>query len=124
MISDNFIWLDRIKSKEELQELIDKAKEDKHGLFAPTFKVVKGGKISGYVSIGTPGFPVCVGWMSTKEVPKRDGLTIMNMVENHVFINGATGVIMPMPKVSPFYPLMEKMGYKNHGTYDFFAKAF
>lgn len=49
---------------------------------------------------------------------------LINLVENHVALGGATGMFTPVLKTSPFYPLMEKMGYANCGNYDLFLKTF
>jgi hypothetical protein len=37
-------------------------------------------------------------------------------------MNGALSVAFPVPKNSPFHPLMVPMGYSNAGNYDFFVK--
>jgi len=124
MISDSFVWLDRINSQEEARMLYEKAKADGHGLFCPTFKVKKSGEIIGWVSVGQPLYPTCFGWLSTSTVKGRDGLSIMNMVENHAFLNGAKGLIMPVTKTSPFRPVMETVGYKLSGNFDLFLKEF
>lgn len=123
MIND-FIYLDRIiRSEEEFNELKRLALEDNHGVIAPTHPVRKNGKLVGYFSIGSPGVPIVLGWLSTKEVLPRESFALINSVENHVALNGATAVCFPMPKESPFYTLMESMGYKNAGSYDLFMKG-
>lgn len=122
MISDGFVWLDRITSAEEAKMLYEKAKADGHGLFCPTFKIVKSKEVIGWTSIGQPLYPTCFSWVSTKIAKSRDSLMLMNMVENHVFLNGGRGLIMPVTKTSPFHEVMPTVGYRNAGTFDMFIK--
>jgi len=79
--------------------------------------------MAGYFSVGTPGFPVVQSWLAECLQP-RESFSLVNMVENLVHCNGAAGICLAVPKTSPFHPLMESMGYKNGGNYDFFVKKF
>jgi hypothetical protein len=124
MIGNGFVSLERIKTQEEMNDLGKRAADDSHGLFAPTLKVVKHGEIVGWVSIGQPFYPTCFGWLSTKKLMPRDGLTAWNMVETQAYLSGARGMIVPLPKESGFHPLMPQLGYKLAANYDFFIKEF
>jgi hypothetical protein len=116
-----FIQLERIKDG-EFETLIELAKKDKHGVYVPTHVVKRDGKIHGYMSVGSPGVPVIFAWLNTEEVRPRESFELINMVENHVALNGAFSVAFPVPKDSPFHGNMEALGYTNCGNYDFFVK--
>lgn len=114
-------YVERKITQEELVELIAKAKDENHGVFVPTHPIKKEGALVGYFSIGTPGYPVVFAWLST-EILARESFALVNLVENLVALGGSNGVCFPVPKHSPFYELMEHMGYKNGGEYTFFVK--
>lgn len=118
-----FIWLDRPQSDEDIKHLRDNALAENHDIFYPTHIAKKNGIIVGYFSIGTPGFPMVPCWFGNSLSP-RDSFSLVNSVENHVALSGAYGVGFPVPKDSPFYPLMESMGYRSVGEYTFFVKKF
>ena len=124
MIINGFTYLDRkFKDEKELKDLFDAAKAENHGIFCPTHPVRQNGEAVGYFSIGSPGYPVVFAWLG-KCIQPRESFSLVNRVENHVAMAGATGVCFPVPYISPFHPLMVPMGYKNGGTYDFFYKTF
>jgi hypothetical protein len=106
----------------QYMELVQLAKEDDHGVYLPTHPVVKDGKLVGYFSIGSPGHPVVMAWLSTKELKARESFHLINTVENHVALGGGKGICFPVPEKSPFHPMMKPMGYIYGGTYDFFVK--
>jgi len=118
---NGFAYLDRIHSKEEFDKLVELAKVDSHGVYSPTHTVKKGGELVGWFSIGA-SIPVVFAWLSTKKILPRESLTLINSVENHVALSGATHVAFPVPKDSPFHSIMEHMGYKPCGEYTFFVK--
>jgi len=122
MISSKFAWIKPGCTHEDHKALVELAKADDHGVFLPTHPIVKDGKLVGYFSIGAPGRPIVMAWLSTKELQARESLSLINRVENHVAMNGGRGVCFPVPKHSPFYPIMKSLGYANGGTYDFFVK--
>ncbi len=117
-----FAGLERIKTKEEFLELVAKAKEDSHGVFEPTLAVKKDGKLVGYFSIGQPGFVTVFAWLSTKEMAARESFHLINTVEGMASANGAKAICFPVPKDSPFHPLMKEMGFVSAGTYEYFVK--
>jgi len=118
---DGFIYLDRkIRSQEEWDSLCELAKKDSHGVFEPTFPIKRGHELCGYFSVGA--VPMVLGHISIGDVLPRESFTLINAVENHVYLNGAKGVCFPMPKNSPFHPIMPSMGYSNVGEYDLFMK--
>ncbi len=119
-----YAWIKSGMTAEQYSELCKLAKEDNHGVIVPTHLIVKNEQIAGYYSIGTPGKPVVMGWMSTKELKPRESFALLNTVENHICMNGGTGMILPIPRTSPFHPVMKSMGFVNGGPYDFFIKDF
>ncbi len=116
-------WLGRIKTTEEYDKLVELAKADGHTVFNPTHLVTKNGHLSGYASIAVPGVPLVLCWLDTKQIHARDSKVLLNVVENHVALNGASGLFTPVLKSSPFHPHMEKFGYVNCGNYDLFLKT-
>lgn len=119
---DGFVWLERIKSREQLELIHQTAKSEDHAVFLPTHIIFKKGKCAGHFSIGTPGVPMVFGHLSTEQIAPRESFSLINSVENHVALNGATAVLFPLPKTSPFHNLMKSMGYKSLGEYTFFVK--
>lgn len=117
-----FAELDKIRSKEEFLQLVQKAKEDSHGTFEPTQVVRKDGAIVGYFSIGEPGCCTVFAWLSTKEMPPRESFHLINTVESMIRCGTAKVICFPVPKDSPFHPLMKEMGYVSAGTYEYFVK--
>ena len=117
------IWIHHRISKEELCELIEKARLENHGVFLQTHPLKRDGELIGYFSVGSPGYPVVFAWLG-ECIQARESFSLINSIENHVVLAGANGVCFPVPKNSPFHPLMEHMGFKNGGTYDFFVKNF
>ncbi len=118
---EGHVWLDRIKTAEEFNELVEKSKSDNHGVYAPTHIVKKNGEVLGYFSIAA-SVPIVLAWLSTQKVQPRDSISLINSVENHVAMGGASHVAFPVPKSSPFHEHMEKLGYKPAGEYTFFIK--
>src|SRR5437899_3538324 len=118
---NGFVYLDRIKTKEEFDELIELAKVDSHGVYHPTHIVKRDEEKIGWFSIGA-NTPIVFAWLSTKKVTPRESFLLVNGVENHLALAGAVNVAFPVPKDSPFYALMKSMGYQNAGSYDFFVK--
>jgi len=118
---NGFVWLDRVKSDEEINQLRDKALLEHHDVFFPTHIAKKDKEIVGYFSIGTPGVPLVPCWFGQKLSP-RESFTLINMVENLTNLNGAVAVTFPVPKSSPFHGLMESMGYRSVGEYEIFVK--
>lgn len=121
-IIKGLVYIDRkFKNEQELKDLFEAARSENHGVFCPSHPLRIDGEAVGYLSIGSPGYPVVFAWLA-QCIPPRESFSIINRAENHVALAGATGICWPVPKTSPFYPLMEKMGYKNGGEYDFFYK--
>jgi len=120
---EGFTSLVPIRTDEEFRELVELAKVDSHGVYCPTHVVVKGGERVGWFSVGS-GIPIVFGWLSTKKVKPRESFMLINMVENQLQLSGAQYVAFPVPKDSPFHPVMPTIGYESAGVYEFFVKKF
>lgn len=119
---NGFVYIDRrFKDEKEFLETVEAAKSEQHGMFAPTHPLRKDGEIVGYVSVGSPGWPITFAWLGAC-IPPRESFSIINRVENHVALGGAQGICWPIPENSPFYPLMRHLGYTDGGVYHFFYK--
>lgn len=105
---------------EDLAELKSLAESENHGVFNPLFTVRKDNTIGGWVSVN--GVPYVFAHLSSKVLTPRDSFEVINSVENHVQLGGASGVVWPVPKTSPFHPLAGSLGYRSLGTYELFYK--
>lgn len=119
---NKFARISPIQSQDEMDFLVKAVKPDKHGVFAPTHIVRIEGEIVGYFSISPRSVPFVLAWLSTSKVGARDSFSLINLVENLIAGTGGSAAAFPVPKDSPFHPLMESMGYKNHGSYDLFIR--
>lgn len=119
---NGFIGFDRFRSAEEAKELQELAKADNHSVILPTHVLRKDGKMVGYMSVGPVQMPCVLAWFSTKEMQARESFHLVNGIECQVAHAGGSAIMWPIPKNSPFYPLMESMGYKNSGDYTLFIK--
>lgn len=116
-----FPYLEKFKSPEELKQAYERAKSEQHGLFFPTHAVKKSGEVFGYFSVAHPAAAIVFAWLG-KALTSRESFQLINTVESLVAAGGGEAVCLPIPKNSPFFPLMEEMGYKHSGEYTFFVK--
>lgn len=121
---NGFPYIDRVRSDEEMKELVRVAVEDNHSVFCPTHPVKKEKRFVGYFSVASPRIPIVLAWLSTKELSSRDSCYLVNTLENSLAMQGAVGVCFAVNKDSPFHKVMENAGYKNGGSYDLFIKEF
>jgi len=119
---EGFVGFDRLRTEEDVKELNAAAKADNHSVVLPSHVLRKDGKIVGYFSVAPPGMPCVLAWLSTKDMPARESFHLINGIECQVAHAGCQAIMWPIPKDSPFYPLMEQMGYKNCGQYELFIK--
>lgn len=118
---EGFVSMERPKP-EDMEALVQAAKEDSHSVVFPTHVLKKDGKVVGYFSLAPNAMPTVLAWLSTKEVPSRESFHLINAIEYQVSVNGGQAIMWPVPENSPFFPLMEKLGYKNAGQYYVFIK--
>lgn len=124
IVLDNFATIRAIRGLPDdlLKKLIAEAAEDNHYVHSATHVMFKNREIAGYLSVAA--IPTIMGWFSTKKLKARDSLNIMTAVENQLIVGGATSVMTPMPKTSPFHPHMEALGFEKYYNGDVFIKDF
>ena len=93
----------------ELQELRERAARDDHVVLAPTHVVEKGGEIVGYLSIGA--IPIVNVWMDSTQMGPRDSVAVLGQLDAVMDYAGQPAYYMPCDKGSPFYPVMDKLGF-------------
>lgn len=106
---EQFASLQPIKSKDQLQWIIQLAAEDQHNVINPTDLVVKDGEIVGYMSIANT--PMVVGHFSTKVLKSRDSFNLIHIAEHIVKRTAGQNVVWPVGINSPFYKYFPEMGY-------------
>lgn len=108
----------KFATKDDMPELTEAAKSDNHGVIAATHLVKKDGKVVGYVSFNA--MPNVLIWMHSQRTNVRDALQVENFFETLAAPFGS--VCVPVPKTSPFHPLMTKKGYQDMGEGTVFMK--
>lgn len=98
------------------------AEDDGHALLLPTHAVVRGeGRVvDGAFSVGAwrhHGRPVVTMWLHSTRVSGRGSFGLINAVENMVFGSGATAGYVLVEEDSPFYAVMEGLGFENLGEH-------
>ncbi len=93
----------------ELAYVTEVAKTDGHGTLAITHILERDKQPIGHLSIC--GIPLVLMWVHTKHGKIRDSLRLVDFYENTVRASGATAVLVPCSKDSPYYRFMEDVGY-------------
>lgn len=112
-LQDLLPWLVPLTTVEQFKTLETAAREDGHGICAPTHLVVKRGEVVGYVSVCA--VPMINVWLHTKKVKGRESAYVLNMAENLAAAAGHNMVCVPCGPGSPFAPFINQVGYKNVG---------
>lgn len=112
----------RLAKADQLPALVGLAQADRHAVYAPTHIIWKDDQMVGYFSVGAR--PLVLAWLSTQKLQSRDSFSLINLVENQLSLGGVRGAVFPVQKESPFYPLMNNLGFVNAGNYDLFCKDF
>lgn len=109
------LWKVRpLGNAETRAELERVAAADNHSVILPTHVVTKQGTIAGYASV----LPVTLlnVWVDSRTVRARESLELLNFGENlAVNLCGPRPLLTPCAEISPFYGLMEKLGYARLG---------
>ena len=92
----------------DLEQLSVAAKEDEHLVLAPTHVLEKDGKLVGFLSIAA--IPTVFVWMHSKQTGPKDAICVQNFLDNVMFQNNYVYMV-PCKQDSPFYSVMEKLGY-------------
>lgn len=117
-----FAGVKKITREEELEAIHAVAKEDAHGVFAPTHIIVRENECLGHISLGSVPLVLC--HFSLKKMEALDSFLVGNIIENLLANSGAKNMCMPIHESSPFHPFMtnKKLGYQNFGKMSFFVK--
>lgn len=115
-----------IRTKEQLDAVLAKAKQDEHSCLSPTHYIEKGGEVVGHVSIGVGVMPFIMSHFSKLDMVAEDTTTILNIIENVLVLTGAKGFYTMVPQSSPNYVTINhpKTGFKNLGEGNLFVKEF
>ena len=122
MSFENLIRVRAIKSQAEYDALNAAARADNHIALFPTHAVWKGGKIVGYGSINAT--PMVNVWLSSKDLGPRDSVQLLGVAEALASNAGLSQIIMPCADSSPFFPMMEKLGFTRLGFTSLNVKKF
>lgn len=115
-----------ITTKEQMDAVLAKAKQDEHSCLSPTHYIAKGGEIVGHVSIGIGSMPFVMSHFSKLDMVAEDTATILNVIENTLMLVGAKGFYTMVPQSSPNYVTIDhpKTGFTNLGEGNLFVKEF
>jgi len=119
-ILSGFARLVPITNQEQLDALKVEAASDNHIPLYPTHLVKRGDDVVGYISFLAT--PVVSPWLHSKKVRARDSLSLLNIIENMAAARGCRTILMPCAEHSPFYPVMEKLGFTRYGFTSFNVK--
>lgn len=109
-----------IGSQEEYTKLVEQAGKDGHTLIAPSHAIVSGGgELRGSLTI----LPMMLVWVDTKLNTARDTQMIEGIMTSLAACQGQKVFCVPCTEKSPYFPLMEKMGYTNVGSMNLFLKG-
>lgn len=111
-----------IGSQSEFDQLVVSAKADDHVVLFPTHAVWKNGEIVGYGSINAT--PMVNVWLDSKRIGPRDSVQLLGVAEALAATQGLKQIIMPCAENSPFFPMMEKLGFKRLGFTSLNVKQF
>lgn len=114
------IQISPLKTKEEFDTLLVKAKEDNHSTLWPTHLARDGKEIVGYLSVCKA--PVVSLWLHSQKVKVRDSLHILSVIETLAQEKGFNQAIIPCASISPLLPYMEAFGFTNIGDTKLFIK--
>lgn len=96
--------------QEEYEPLKEVAKADNHQLLFPTHIVRGDSGILGYASVCAT--PILNLWLDSKRVGAREGILVLNTIEQGLRMAGREAIVAPCAQESPFYQHIEKLGYE------------
>ena len=111
-----------VKQVEDLKKFatIQKAAhEDGHSILYATHYIEQEDEIIGAFSVISP---TVYWWMHTEKVKGRDSYKIGKFMSEILTESGSGIHYAPIQPDSPYYPLMEKLGYKSIGNWEIFYK--
>jgi hypothetical protein len=102
-----------IAGPEQVKDLLLAAAADDHIVIAPSHVARLGDDLVGYASIGS--IPVVNVWLDSQRVKAIDSLRLLRAAEQASRDMGIRQWLMPCAHTSPFYPHMERLGFKRLG---------
>jgi len=108
------IDLRAIRTADEFQRLKDAAAADNHRIVLATHLIQKDGEIVGYGSVN--GAPLVNVWLDSRKVEALESVRLLRRLTDGLSFTGARNVLMPCGENSPFYPVMEKLGFERLGS--------
>lgn len=110
-----------IRSREEYERLTAAARADGHGALYPTWCMEKDGELVGAASL--PWSPTVYCWAHTQKISALESVRALRQCEAAVATHGYSSLIVPCMPNSPFFPVMERLGYQDLGQAHFFHKT-
>ena len=108
-------------TEEELAYVVETARVDGHGSLGVTHIIERDKDLIGHLSMC--GIPLVLVWLHTKKAKIRDSLRILDFCENTIRNSGATGMLVPCSKSSPFFTSMEGLGFSKGDEMTMFWKS-
>jgi len=96
--------------EDEHEKLSQLAAADNHIVLFPTHVVEKAGEIVGYLSIGA--IPTVNLWMDSERVKASDSIAVLGQLDAIMDDSGIATYFMPCDEKSPYYRVMEKLGFE------------
>lgn len=115
------IKLRPFKSKEEHEALIALADGENHLVIHPSQVIAKDDKPIGYLSIFSA--PIVLAYFSEKECDPRSTVQAIEAAEAHMRALGHKHYFVLCDNYSPFFQVMEKLGFKQVFQTNFMEKA-
>jgi hypothetical protein len=103
-----------------LAQLRERAAADNHPVLAPTHIMLRGGKICGYLSLGS--LPTVQAWFDTQHKHAADSIRMIEHGETIIREQGHPAYAVCVAETSPFQPHMERLGFKLMGTTQIWIK--
>ena len=100
----------KIKSQEELEQVLKAAREDKHNMPTPTHVIEKDGKIVGCWGLGN--IPLVSVWHKEGSLGPKESLNLNSTFKSIMDDRGHGVFLIACNEDSPYMPFMEKVGYE------------
>ena len=120
MSNSGNLVLKTVESGLVLSEIQKAAMENDHSCLYATHYVEKDDEIVGAFSISSP---TVYWWMHTEKIKGRDSYRIGALMTKLLSDNSPGIHYAPIQPDSPYYPLMDKLGYKSLGNWEIFYKV-
>jgi hypothetical protein len=121
MIANRILDIRQIRTIEELQAVERAAKADDHNVIRPGVAFLRDGVPIGYAGIAT--VPCVTFWLDTKRATVIDSMTAHSFIEGKLHTEGVDLFLMPIEEKSPYFRLMEQVGYVKTNYTHLFMKG-